>query len=325
MPTYLGLHVPNFTYPGVKPAELFPRVLDIAATAERSGFTALSVMDHLHQIAPQGQPEEPMLEAYAALAGIAARTSRLNLLTLVTGVTYHNPARLAKQVTTLDVISGGRAILGIGGAWFEEEHLAYGFEFPPIGQRLDRLEEALQICRSMFDSEVTHFDGRYYKVQGAINVPRPIGARIPILIGGSGERRTLRLVARYGDLCNVLGGDPATVRHKLDVLSRHCEAEGRDPAQIVKTAHAGIVLIDETDAGVARRLESFAAAPPPRFQGVDTGQLRQSLVAGTPDQVTERLREYLRSGADGLTFSVWGAGDLEPVALAGAAAGAAFD
>ncbi|MBO0686415.1 MAG: LLM class flavin-dependent oxidoreductase, partial [Candidatus Dormibacteraeota bacterium] len=157
--TYIGLHVPSFTFPGVEPAGLFPRLVDIATTAESSGFTALSVMDHFHQIAPQGPPEEPMLEAYTALGGIAARTLKLELLTLVAGVIYHNPAHLAKQVTTLDVISGGRAILGIGGAWNEEESRAYGFEFPPVGRRLDRLEEAVQICRSMFDSQITEFEG----------------------------------------------------------------------------------------------------------------------------------------------------------------------
>lgn len=324
MAPFIGLHIPNFTYPGVPPAELFPRVLEIAATAERGGFTALSVMDHLHQIAPQGRPEEPMLEAYAALSGIATRTSRLRLLTLVTGVTYHNPARLAKQVTTLDVMSGGRAILGIGGAWYEEEHRAYGFEFPPIGRRLDRLEEAVQIARSMFDSEVTEFEGRYYQVRGAINNPQPLQEHLPILIGGGGERRTLRLVAQYADLCNILG-DAATAAHKLEVLRGHCDAVGRDPAEIVKTAHAGIVVIDETDAGVTRRLESMAASPPPILQGLGVDQLRERVVSGTPDQVTERLRGFLAPGFDGLTISVWGAYDLEPVELAARASAAAFD
>lgn len=323
MAPYIGLHVPNFTYPGVDSSTLFARVLDIAATAERSGFTALSVMDHFHQIAPQGQPDEPMLEAYAALAGIAARTERLRLLTLVTGITYHNPAHLAKQVTTLDVISRGRAIFGVGAAWNEEESRAYGFEFPPIGRRLDRLEEAVQIARSMFDDEVTEFEGTYYQVRGAINVPPPVQARLPILIGGGGERRTLRLVARYADLCNVLS-DRDAIAHKLDVLRGHCEAEGRDIAQIVKTAHAGIVVVDETEAAVRRRLETLAAAPPPMLRGLSATEIGQRLVAGTPEQVTERLRAYLAMGLDGVTFSVAGAYDLEPVAMAGTAAAAAF-
>jgi F420-dependent oxidoreductase-like protein len=320
---YIGLHLPYFTFPGVQPAELFPRIADIATTAEASGFTALSVMDHFHQIAPQGEPDEPMLEAYATLAAIAARTSRIELLTLVAGVTYHNPAHLAKQVTTLDVISGGRAILGIGAAWFEQEAQAYGFDFPPIGQRLDRLEEAVRICRSMFDSPVSTVEGRYHHVHGAINVPRPLRQRVPIMIGGGGERRTLRLVARHADLCNVIG-DVSTVRHKLDVLRTHCEAEGRDPAGIVKTAHAGIVVIDETDAGVRRRLEELAASPPPVLRGVGVDELRQRLVTGTPGEVTERLRALVEAGADGLTMSVRGAAELRPVELAGRAAEAAL-
>lgn len=323
MASYIGLHVPSFMFPGVAPAGLFPRVLEIAERAERSGFTALSVMDHLHQIAPQGPQTDPMLEAYAALAGIAARTARLRLLTLVTGITYHNPARLAKQVTTLDVISGGRAILGIGAAWFEEEHRAYGFAFPPIGERMDRLEEAVRICRSMFDNPVTEFHGRHYRADGAINEPRPLQERLPILIGGGGERRTLRLVARHADLWNVVGS-VEVARQKLAVLRQHCEAQGRDPAEIVKTAHAGIVVIDETEAGVSRRLEELAASPPPMLQGLDADALRRRLVSGTPDQVTERLRQFRDAGMDGITFSIRGVADLYPIELAAGAAAAAF-
>ncbi len=286
---YIGLHVPSFTYRGVAPANLFGCLVDIATTAEASGFTALSVMDHFHQIAPQGSPDEPMLEAYATLAGIAARTTQLELLTLVTGVVYHNPAHLAKQVTTLDVISGGRAILGIGAAWNEEEARAYGFDFPPIGERMDRLEDAVRICRAMFDAPSATVEGRYHWVDGALNVPRPL-RRVPIMIGGGGERRTLRLVARYADLCNVIG-DAATVRHKLDVLRGHCEAEGRDPGDIVKTAHAGIVVAAPAggagrDASARpqwpRRRPAEAAAgvrhagrdrrPPPRISGGRSGR-----------------------------------------------------
>jgi F420-dependent oxidoreductase-like protein len=320
---FIGLHLPSFTFAGVEPAGLFPRILDIAATAEASGFSALSVMDHFHQIGPQGTPDEPMLEAYTTLAAIAARTSRVELLTLVTGVVYHNPAHLAKQVTTLDVISGGRAILGIGAAWNEEEARAYGFDFPPVGRRLDRLEEAVQICRSMFDSESTTFEGRYHLAAGAINMPRPLRDRVPIMIGGGGERRTLRLVARHADQCNVIG-DPPTVRHKLDVLRGHCEAEGRDPAEIVKTAHAGIVVIDESEAEVRRRLQDLSASPPPMLRGLDAGQLRQRLVSGTPDQVAERLRAYRDAGAEGITMSIRQVWELRLVELAASAAQAAF-
>ncbi len=321
--TYIGLHLPSFTFPGVEPSRLYPRVLEIARTAEASGFTALSVMDHFHQIAGQGAPEEPMLEAYTALGGIAAHTSRVQVLSMVAGVVYHNPAHLAKEVTTLDLISGGRAILGIGAAWFEQEARAYGFDFPSLRERMDRLEEALQICRSMLDRERTTFEGRYYRVVEAINVPRPVRERVPIMVGGGGERRTLRLVARYADLCNVVG-DVNTFRHKLEVLRGHCEAVGRDPARIVKTANAGMVVIDETEAGVQRRLQELAAAPPPALRGLDAAELRRRLVAGTPEEVADRLRAFAEAGADGITMSVRGAYELRPVELAARAARAAF-
>jgi F420-dependent oxidoreductase-like protein len=320
---FIGLHLPYFTFPEVEPVDLFPRIVEIAATAEASGFTALSVMDHFHQIGPQGEPREPMLEAYTTLAGIAARTSRVELLTLVTGVVYHNPAHLAKQVTTLDVISGGRAVLGIGGAWYEAEARAYGFDFPPIGRRLDRLEEAVQICRSMFDSESTDFEGRYYQAAGALNMPRPLRDRVPILIGGGGERRTLRLVACYADRWNVVG-DPTVFRQKLDVLRGHCEAVGREPDDIVKTAHAGIVVVGESDAEVRRRLQVIVESPPPNLRGLDVDQLRQRLVSGTPDEVAERLRAYRDAGVDGVTMSIRGVAELRPVELAAQAAQAAF-
>lgn len=319
--SFLGLHLPSFTFPGVDSAGLFPRLVEIAAAAERSGFTALSVMDHYHQIAPQGEPDEPMLEAYTTLGAMAARTERLQLLTLVTGVIYHNPAQLAKTVTTLDVISGGRAILGIGAAWNDEESHAYGFEFPPVGERMDRLEEAVRICRSMLDSPTTSFEGRRYRVEGAHNLPRPVRPRVPILIGGNGERRTLRLVARHADLCNVIAiGDEATMRHKLEVLREHCESEGRDMAEIVKTAHVGIVVTDDTEEGVRRRLEGLAASPPPMLRGLDADQLAERLVSGTRDRLAERLHAFVEAGADGVTLSIRGVEDLEPVGMVAEAA-----
>jgi F420-dependent oxidoreductase-like protein len=325
---FVGLHVPSFTYPGAEGAGLFPRLAEIAATADRSGFTALSVMDHFHQIAPAGQPDEPMLEAYTTLGALAARTDRIQLYTLVSGVIYRNPGHLAKSVTTLDVISGGRAMLGIGAAWNDEESRAYGFAFPPIGERMDRLEEAVQICRAMFDNPTATCEGRHHRVEDAINNPRPVRARIPILIGGSGERRTLRIVARHADACNVLGwvpgggeaGGPALVRSKLEVLGRHCEAEGRDIADIMKTATIGTMIIDETEAGVRRRLESYAASPPPAMRGMDVDTLARALPVGTPDQVAERIRTFIDTGLDGVTFGIYGVHDLERIVLAATAA-----
>jgi F420-dependent oxidoreductase-like protein len=233
--TRVGLQIPSFTFPGVADADLFETIAGIATTAENNGFDSVWVMDHLYQIGVVGPREDPMLEAYTLLSALAARTRQVALGTMVTGVTYRNPALLAKIVTTLDVISSGRAIMGIGAAWNDEEHAGYGFDFPTAGERLDRLEEALQIIRAMFTEQTPSFDGRHYRIQQVLNNPKPIRGRIPVLIGGGGEKRTLRLVAQYGDACNLFGG-PDDVRHKLDVLERHCADVGRDPAEITKTA-----------------------------------------------------------------------------------------
>src|SRR5919201_5921074 len=193
----LGLQIPNFTFPGMSNDRLFEHIAMIATTAERAGFDAVFVMDHFYQLRNIGPSTDPMLEGYTLLGGLAARTRKVQLGTLVTGVTYRNPALLAKSVTTLDIISRGRAVLGIGAAWYEEEHQALGFDFPPAGERLERLEEALQICRAMFTEEAPSFHGKHFRIEKALNVPRPIQEHGPrIMVGGSGEKRTLRLVAQ---------------------------------------------------------------------------------------------------------------------------------
>jgi len=236
-----GLQLPNFTLGGGDDA-LFPRFLELATAGEEAGFSSLWVMDHLYQLPALGGADQPMLEAYTLLGALAARTERAELGTLVTGVTYRNPALLAKQVTTLDVISGGRAVLGIGAAWHDIEHVAFGYDFPSAGERLDRLEEAVQICRAMFTEPSVTFHGRYYRVDAVQNVPRPVRpGGPPIMIGGGGERRTLALVARYADRCNV-SGDLDTVRHKLAVLRQHCSDAGRDPATITTTRLGSLFL-----------------------------------------------------------------------------------
>jgi F420-dependent oxidoreductase-like protein len=232
--TRLGLQIPNFTFPGVADADLFETIAGIAITADGNGFDSIWVMDHLYQIEVVGPREDPMLEAYTLLGALAARTRDVSLGTMVTGVTYRNPALLAKIVTTLDIISSGRAILGIGAAWNDDEHAGYGYDFPTAKERLDRLEEALQLIPAMFTEQAPSFEGRHYRIQNVLNNPKPIRGRIPVLIGGGGEKRTLRLVAQYGDACNLFGG-PDEVRHKLDVLERHCAEVGRDPAEITKT------------------------------------------------------------------------------------------
>src|SRR5580692_7160273 len=199
-----GLQIPNFTTDA--PAGLFEDVVAMAAAAEDSGFDSVWVMDHFYQLPPMGGPPAPMLDAYTLLGALAARTARVRLGAMVTGVTYRNPAHLAKVVTSLDVISGGRAILGIGAAWYDVEHEGLGFDVPPAGERLDRLEEALDICRAMFSEQTPTFDGRYYRIHQAKNVPPPVQPGGPtILVGGGGEKRTLQLVARYADMCNIFG------------------------------------------------------------------------------------------------------------------------
>jgi F420-dependent oxidoreductase-like protein len=252
--TRLGLQIPNFTFPGVADADLFETIAGIAITADNSGFDSLWVMDHLYQIEVVGPREDPMLEAYTLLGALAARTRDIALGTMVTGVTYRNPALLAKIVTTLDVISSGRAILGIGAAWNDDEHAGYGYDFPSSGERLDRLEEALQITRAMFTENTPTFEGRHYRIQQVLNNPKPIRGRIPVLIGGGGEKRTLRLVAQYGDACNLFGG-PNEVRHKLDVLERHCADVGRDPAEITKT----ILYTVRDPVAAADKMSAFTA------------------------------------------------------------------
>ena len=244
-----GLQLPNFTLGG-EAGELFPRFLRLATAGEEAGFASLWVMDHLYQLPDLGGADQPMLEAYTLLGALAACTERAELGTLVTGVTYRNPALLAKQLTTLDVISCGRAVLGIGAAWHDVEHVAFGFDFPPAGERLDRLEEAVQICRAAFTEPSVTFAGRYYHVDHLQNVPRPLRpGGPPILIGGGGERRTLALVARHADRCNV-AGDLATVRHKLAVLREHCRTIGRDPATI-RTTRLGSLFLAPTSRTVS--------------------------------------------------------------------------
>jgi len=237
-----GLQIPNFTYPGVAPEDLFERVAAIAVTAEDSGFDTLMVMDHFYQLPLLGPPDHEMFEAYTLLGAIAARTKNVKLGTLVTGVTYRNPAILAKIVTSLDVISQGRAFLGIGAAWFDVEHEALGVDFPPVKERFERLEEALHICRAMFRGERPTFDGKHYRVKDVINSPAPITpGGPPIMIGGQGEKKTLRLMAEHAEMANFTSGFDE-LPHKLDVLAAHCADVGRDINTINKTPLASLFL-----------------------------------------------------------------------------------
>ena len=233
----IGLQIPSFTWQGGT-AVIGPRLAEIAKTAEDAGFYSLWVMDHFFQIRGVGQPEEPMLESYSTLGYMAGLTKRVKLGTMVTGVVYRYPGILVKTATTLDVLSGGRAYLGIGAAWFEREALGLGVPFPPIKERFERLEEALQIAKQMWSGEVAAYEGKHYQLAETLTSPQPISKpHPPILIGGSGEQKTLRLVAQYADGCNLFArAGIDTLRHKLDVLGRHCEQVGRSYAEIEKTA-----------------------------------------------------------------------------------------
>ncbi|EIV91877.1 LLM class F420-dependent oxidoreductase [Frankia sp. QA3] len=229
----IGLHVSDFTWSG-GPQTIAQDLTRVAAAAEDAGFAKLSVMDHVWQIGQIGPPEHDMLEAYTTLGYLAARTTRIELLAWVTAVVYREPGLLAKLVTTLDVLSEGRAWLGIGAAWNEPEARGLGLSFPPTAERFERLEEALEICLQMWSDKDAPYSGRHYQLERTLNVPAPLRRpHPPILIGGSGEKKTLRLVARYAQACNLFAGPD--IAHKLDVLRAHCEDVGRDYDEIEKT------------------------------------------------------------------------------------------
>ena len=254
----LAIHFPNFTLPG-QPGSLAGILAATARAAEDGGCSTFTVMDHWFQMEQLATSEDPMLEGYTTLGFLAGRTERMTLGLLVTGVTYRHPGLLAKTVTTLDVLSGGRAQLGIGAAWYEREHLGLGVPFPPVSERFERLEEALQICLQMWSDDDGPYEGRYYRLAETICSPRPVRQpRPPILIGGSGEKKTLRLVARYADACNLFAPDPSVVAHKLEVLDRHCDAESRDPAALERTIIFSADPLADVD-GFLAAMEGYAS------------------------------------------------------------------
>jgi F420-dependent oxidoreductase-like protein len=253
----LDLHVPRFDWAG-GPAGIGPGVARLAQTAEGLGVRTLSFMDHFFQMDGMAPAEDPMLEGYTALGFVVALTQRLRVRLLVTGVTYRHPGLLAKTVTTLDVLSGGRAELGLGAAWYEREHKGLGVPFPPLGVRLEQLEETLQICLQMWSDDNGPFQGKHFHLAETLCSPAPVSSPRPrILIGGGGERKTLRLVAQYADASNFFG-PPEAVAHKIDVLRRHCDAVGRDIREIEVTAFAGVDDNGGPD-DVIRSAEAFAA------------------------------------------------------------------
>jgi F420-dependent oxidoreductase-like protein len=259
----LGFHLVRFDFPDA-PASIAPTLAAIGRTAEEVGVDNLSLMDHYLQIRPLGPPTDPMLEGYTGLGFLAAHTSTVELQLLVSGVTYRHPGLLAKIVSTLDVLSGGRVVLGIGAAWYEREHVALGVPYPPLAERFELLEETLQIVRQMWSDDDGPFEGRHHRLAETINSPQPL-RRPQIMVGGGGEQKTLRLVARYADACNLFaserGGGPRAVEAKLDVLRGHCEREGTDYDAIRKTILYVAPLAPGADAGqrFAEEMDGYLA------------------------------------------------------------------
>ena len=319
--TRLGFQIPNFTFPDVPDAELFERVAGMAGKAEESGFDTVFVMDHFYQLPMLGPADWNMLEAYTLLGALAARTRKARLATLVTGNTYRNPALLAKIVTTLDVISGGRAMLGIGTGWFEEEHTGYGFEFGSLGQRFEKLEEALSIIRPMLRDERPTVDGRFYSAKDAINRPAPL------LIGGAGEKKTLRLVAEHAEESN-LPCPVDEVPRKLEALQGHLDAVGRERSSVGVSVLFSLVIAPSTAEAeqarndlLARRGLDWNTLP----DGMRAG-ISRALVLGDPDTIGEFVqRKVVEPGLDGLVVNLPANGhELEAVALAGQTLGKAL-
>ncbi|ORA09647.1 LLM class F420-dependent oxidoreductase [Mycobacterium arosiense] len=280
----LGLQIPNFSY-GTGVEQLFPTVIAQAREAESAGFDSVFVMDHFYQLPMLGSPDQPMLEAYTALGALATATERVQLGTLVTGNTYRNPSLLAKIITTLDVVSQGRAILGIGTGWFQLEHDQLGFEFGTFTDRFNRLDEALQIILPMIKGERATVSGKWYQTSEALANPR-LREHIPLMIGGSGEKKTIPLAARHFDHFNVIAGFDELPR-KLDAVRRSCEEVGRDPATL-ETSTLTTVLIDGN-------------ASPDQIPA----EMTQRMVAGTPDSVADQIKsKVIDAGIDGVIINL---------------------
>jgi F420-dependent oxidoreductase-like protein len=279
----LGLQIPNFTY-GLPVAELFPAVIAQVQEAEAAGFDTVFLMDHLYQLPSLGEPDEPLLEAYTTLGALATAVPRVQLGTLVTGNTYRNPALLAKVITTLDVVSGGRAVLGVGAGWFELEHQQLGFDFGTFTERFEKLEEALQIIIPMVHGERPSFAGKWYHTETAINEPR-YRAHIPVMLGGSGEKKTFRLAARYADHLNITA-PVDELPAKLRVLKQRCAEVDRDPATLETSSMLTVVL----DGEVSRDMEEAHSG---------------RAFAGSPQQVADEIkRRVLDVGVDGVIINL---------------------
>jgi len=304
--TRLGYQIPNFTYPDVGADGLFEVVARQARDAEDSGFDTVMVMDHFYQLPGLGDPDDYMLECYTLLAALARETSRVRLGSLVTGNTYRNPAVLGKIITALDVVSEGRALLGIGAGWYEIEHDSFGIEFETFTDRFEKLEEALQVLLPMLDGKRPSFHGEHYRVDEVINEPPPVG-HIPVMIGGSGERKTLRMVAQYADESNLIAA-PKDIPRKLEALDGHCERLGRDRSEITVSWLRSACI-----APTMEQAEAEASAWFDR-RGLDE-ETRAAVLAryhvGDPDTVAAKFEEDLATGVDGFTVNMPANGHIQ--------------
>lgn len=297
----LGLQLNEFNWPGGD-AAIAPTFGDVVKRAEDAGFYSVWVMDHFYQIGFVGEPDDPMLEAYSALSYAAAVTSRVKLGAMVTGVTYRYPGVLVKQVTTLDVLSGGRAMLGIGAAWNEREHLDMGAPFPPLAERFERLEETLQIAHQMWSGKVKPFNGKHYQLPEPICRPLPLSKpHPPIMIGGGGEKKTLRLVAKYGDACNL--HMTPDIPHKLDVLKTHCEVEHRSYDEIEKTVLMNLNL--QRDKPRWNQVVEEAIGQFEEFANLGIDQIILALPNVTDPHAFDALEAYLTPAASRVAVAGW--------------------
>jgi F420-dependent oxidoreductase-like protein len=302
---HFGLQHPNFNFDydsksnNGDTSQIADSLKNLVTKAENSGFDSFWVMDHFHQIQFVGRPEEPMLEGWTIISMLAGITTKIKLGTLVTGIIYRYPSVLAKVAATLDVLSKGRLFMGIGAGWNEQESLAYGISFPSNQERMLRLEEAIQIIRKMWTEEpYASFNGKYYQIHNAYCNPKPVQKPSPpILVGGSGERKTLKIVAKYADACNLFGS-PEIVRKKLVVLKEHCKSVGRDYDSILKTKLAAIIVDDNTDKVKNRMRETFG--------GISEEQIKEFVIYGTPEDVSRQIQMLEEVGIQYLIV------DLEP-------------
>lgn len=311
--TRLGYQIPNYTYPDVDAAGLFPKLVEQAQAAEAAGFDRLLLMDHFYQLPGIGDPDDFMLECYTTLAALAQHTETIGLSALVTGNTYRNPAVLAKIVTALDVVSAGRATLGIGAGWFELEHSAYGIAFETFTERFEKLEEALQIILPMLNGERPSLDGKHYSVTEAINSPAPL-SNVPVMIGGSGENKTLRMVAQYADESNLVCSTEEIPR-KLDALAAHCERLGRDRSEI-KVTKLVMGVVAPTDEAAEASIDAYMDLHGWPREAAE--MMAPMMTMGDPDSFGEQVQDMIDAGLDGITMNLATlAHDPDMIALAG--------